>query len=102
MKKIKGMLYKTDGSREPFICDKKESLDKLQEAVGGIIEVVYLLNNLDEEDKNFGNGKDLIINEEGLLLDLPINPFSPYVTFETRWEGEYFRGNILLINGMVD
>jgi hypothetical protein len=39
------------------------TLKKLQLAVGGYIEAL-----------NLGNGKYLVVNEEGLIRNLPINP----------------------------
>ena len=102
MKKVNGRIYRTDGTREFFECDKEESLEKLQAIVGGLIQVVYLLDNLDEQKEEFGKGNDLIVNEEGLLLDLPKNPWSRFLTLDTRWENEIFRGDIVLIHGMLD
>lgn len=102
MKKVSGMIYKTNGTKEFFECDEDKSLEKLQSIVGGLIEVIYLLDYLDEQKENWGNGNDLIVNEEGLLLDLPKNLWSAFLTANTRWENEVFRGDIVLINGMLD
>ena len=54
-------LLRSDGSCEdmPLVT----TLDALQLLVGGYIEMV-----------NFTDGSALIVNEEGLLLDLPDNP----------------------------
>lgn len=45
-----------------FINDKQPSLEQMQEFVGGYIEVVTL-----------SDSKQMVINEEGKLLELPIN-----------------------------
>lgn len=45
-----------------YITEKKPTLEKLQEIVGGYIQVVDLENN-----------KQMIVNEEGILLGLDIN-----------------------------
>ena len=45
-----------------YITEKKPTLEKLQEIVGGIIQVVDLENN-----------KQMIVNQEGILLGLDIN-----------------------------
>lgn len=86
---MKATLYKVDGSKEPLTLTKKNRLETLQKLVGGYIEVINI------------NGKDLILNEEGLLLDLPLNPWSQYLTFKTVWEGQWFSGDIVLIDGVL-
>jgi hypothetical protein len=53
-------LLKQDGTRVPDV--DITTLKKMQELVGGYIELVYL-----------NNGMCLVINEEGLLIDLPLN-----------------------------
>jgi len=45
-----------------YLSEKKPTLEKLQEIVGGYIQVVDLEDN-----------KQMIVNEEGALLDLYIN-----------------------------
>lgn len=44
--------------------DGKIELEDLQEAVGGLIEVVHLQSSI------------MIVNEEGLILELPFNPMA--------------------------
>lgn len=53
-----------------------DTLESYQSLVGGYIETVTLASDL-----------VLVCNEEGLLLDLPSNP----------WIGNEFRGTILLV-----
>ena len=48
--------------------DKPPSLEEAQKFVGGMVEVVYGGVN--------GFEIQILVNEEGLLLDLPFNPFA--------------------------
>ena len=62
MGNISGKIYRTSGEIEDIILDMKVSnLKKLQEIVGGYIEL-----------SQYG-GKVFIVNEEGYILDLPYN-----------------------------
>jgi len=103
MNEVKGILYKTDGTTEAVILTPETRLETLQKLVGGYIEVIkirsypkglqsYMVGDDVEEN-------DLVINEEGKLLDLPINPFSSLVAANSIWEYEEFRGDVLLIEG---
>lgn len=71
-------LLKTDGTRVPDV--DISTLKKMQEFVGGYIELVYL-----------NNGMCLIINEEGLLLDLPQNLIA------TELYGHLIVGDVLYV-----
>lgn len=85
-------LYRMDGTQEKILLNSDattSSLEYLQKLVGGYIEVVHL------------NGNDLVINEEGLLLDLEPNPWSYYVTKGTDWKNQYFFGDMILIEGRL-
>lgn len=55
-------LLKTDGVKEDVGAAVSLTLEQMQAAVGGYIEVVHL------ED-----GGELIINEEGAIYELPFN-----------------------------
>jgi hypothetical protein len=88
-KTLNAILLKTDGSKEPFILEKKDSLETLQRLVGGLIQIVHI------------NGKDVIVNEEGHLLRLPLNPWSPTITAKSVWQGELFAGDLVLIDGKL-
>lgn len=94
-------VYKVDGSKERITIEESTSLDTLQKIVGGLIEVIYIVPLIDELKGDFSKGKDLIINEEGLLLDLPVNPWSQLVGLNSRWENEIFRGDIVLVDGKL-
>lgn len=84
---ISGTIFKTDGTSKIVVLPDKNTLDYLQSVVGGLIECVNI------------NGNDLIVNEEGLINGLPYNPYSELITKGTPWEGQYFFGDIILING---
>jgi hypothetical protein len=101
MKEIHATLYKMDGSKEPLILTPKTRLKKLQKLVGGSIEVIHIINLVDSLKGDELAGKDLVINEEGRLLDLPINPWSKQVALNSVWQFEEFRGNIILIEGRL-
>lgn len=64
------------------ITDKKLTLEEMQEFVGGLIELVYLKN-----------GDHLIINEEGLLLQLPQNQEASMIA------EQMIVGNALILKG---
>jgi hypothetical protein len=64
------------------IIDKKLTLEEMQEFVGGLIELVYLKN-----------GDHLIINEEGILLELPQNHEASEIA------GQIILGNALILKG---
>ena len=64
------------------------TLDELQKIVGGMIEIVPS-NNPDYS---------IILNEEGKLLDLPINYVGTYLTRNVLSENDYIVGNIGIIH----
>lgn len=57
------MIIKTTGETITFPYKKFYELEELQEIVGGYIELVYLPND-----------EIMVVNEEGLLYNLPYNP----------------------------
>lgn len=101
MKPLSAILYKTDGTQEPFVLTKETKLETIQDMIGGYIEVIHILDFEKSLKGNFKDGKDLIINEEGFLLDLPINPWSAKVGLNSIWKDEEFRGNMVLIDGRL-
>lgn len=65
MKTLKGLLLNTDRTCSKFeIPNGPNTLDKLQETVGGYIEIPHIVKQFSEL------GIDMIINEEGKLLGL--------------------------------
>jgi hypothetical protein len=101
MKEVKATLYKTDGSKELLTITSATRLETLQKLVGGRIEVIMINSILDSMKGIYYRANDLIINEEGKLLDLPANPWSRFLTKNTIWENEIFRGDIVLIEGSL-
>jgi hypothetical protein len=101
MKKINARLYKTDGSTEPLVLTPKTRLKTLQKLVGGYIQVIQINHVYDDAKKVYDHAKDLVLNEEGKLLNLPINPWSAFVTIGSKWCFEEFRGDIILIEGKL-
>ena len=83
----KASLYKVDGTREDLTLPSENRLKFLQNIVEGLIEII-----------NIG-GNDFVVNEEGLIHDLPINPWSSILTYQTIWENHPFRGNIIVVHG---
>lgn len=94
MKIQEGTIYKPDGSTEiirPVAPAKKLSLEQLQAAVGGYIEVVSMAQ---------GNGHaTMYCNEEGMMMDLPPNPFvAKFVSPGTMLPpGGMMLGNVLVV-----
>jgi hypothetical protein len=101
MKTIKATLYKTDGSQEPLEIDPKKSLETLQALVGGLIQIIPIIPLKEQRMGILTNAKDLVINEEGRLLELPPNPFSFLVSRGSIWEIDTFMGDIVLIDGRL-
>ena len=83
-----GMIINPEGRTEFVSFDSDEAdLDKMQEIVGGLIEIVTV-----------GNGKLLIFNEEGKINDLSINVHATYL-FQKRYNtDDYICGTVLYIN----
>lgn len=61
----------------PELCEIDASLEGMQKAVGGYLELFYATES----------GLDFFCNEEGKLIDLPFNKF---------FFGDYIAGNILV------
>lgn len=66
MDKAEVIVYHTDGSQEQRSLDKSKLLSELQSIVGGYIERIHL---------PLMKGYCLIVNEEGLIYGLPVNPY---------------------------
>ena len=73
---------------EPEGMAQRFSLKELQDYVGGYIQVVPLIQ---PEWKDF----IVLVNEEGMLLDLPLNPLSYITNF---FIGHKLFGNVLIIH----
>ena len=101
MKEIRATLYKVDGSKEPLILTPDTRLETLQKLVGGYIEVIQIIDLIATLKGDSLAEKDLVINEEGRLLNLPVNPWSREVALNSIWQFEEFRGDIILIEGRL-
>jgi hypothetical protein len=76
------------------IGDHELTLEEMQDAVGGYIEMVPLSTKLivggDHLSKDDGQVY-MIVNEEGLILDLPYNSYASQIS------GQQVKGNALFI-----
>lgn len=96
---IKAMLLKTDNTYENIILKQNGNLEYLQKLVGGYIDIVFI-RSIFEEERNSG-GFDIVINDEGLILDLPQNPWSHLITLGSRWQNTIFYGDIVMVDGQL-
>jgi len=80
------MILKTDGSWQTVEPKnhKDFKLEELNTIVGGYIEVVYLKNEM-----------ILVINEEGKIHRLPINPRATQYYWDGKPNGDYIVGDVL-------
>jgi hypothetical protein len=62
----------TDGNEEVITPNDgiKFTLEELQTAVGGLIEIAPMVKS------SINKGKTLLVNEEGLCMGLPVNPLA--------------------------
>lgn len=98
---LKATIYRADGTKEDIEIPHKDRLEFLQNIVGGLIEIIHIVDYLKSLRGDFSGGKDLVINEEGRLIDLPPNPWSQLVALNSIWEAETFFGDILLVEGKL-
>ena len=72
------------------MADEQPSLEKAQELVGGLVELISLTS-----------GDQLLINEEGLLKDLPVNDHATYIASHQSYVMMHdgIRGNAVLLKG---
>ena len=61
-------IISPENHRTIIVIEKEPSLEQLQKAVGGYIEVVKV--------RFEGKIRDAYVNEEGLLKQLPYNPYA--------------------------
>jgi Domain of unknown function (DUF3846) len=81
----KGVVLFTDGT---YATRTFKQLKDLQDAVGGLIEIIHLY---DASGNDFATA---YVNEEGRLLDLPLNPFGGSLSF-------MLGNNPMLVGNMV-
>lgn len=77
---------------------ERPSLEDMQEFVGGRVELIFL-----------SNGDHLVINEEGLLDNLPINPKASRIWWLDVGMDNVFKhrlpplvGDVILVEGGLD
>lgn len=81
------VVIKTDGTKDALQPknNKVFTLEELKSVVGGYIEIVQLTEDY-----------LMIINEEGKLLDLPINVVATRVYRASRNTEDFIVGNVLI------
>jgi hypothetical protein len=81
------IVIKTDGTKDALQPknNKVFTLEELKSVVGGYIEIVQLT----EDDL-------MVINEEGKLLNLPINVIATRVYRASRNTEDFIVGNVLI------
>lgn len=97
------ILYRADGAVHTELCpetvvDDRAFLDKLQQLVGGYIEIVWVLYN--------GKRTAMIVNEDGLSLGLPPNIRGTEIYRETaKLSGHDSRdvvvGDVVVLEGVT-
>ncbi len=81
------MFYHTSGMIEEKLEKKKPTYEQMRDFVGGLIQYVPIRKR----------GKEIIVNEEGYCLQLPLNPLQTPLVQGTGWELTPFAGNFLTI-----
>lgn len=80
-------IIKPDGTKEDI--NRKMTLEEMQKAVGGYIELC--------PTKPGSGRRVLVVNEEGLLKDLPVNPEATKLANPGTWiQLPGLRGNVLV------
>ena len=81
------IVIKTDGTKDALQPknNKAFTLEELKSVVGGYIEIVQLTEDY-----------LMVINEEGKLLDLPINVVATRVYRASRNTEDFIVGNVLI------
>lgn len=82
-KKIKYTILHTDGRIETFKTSKEWTLKKMQSVVGGYIELI-------SQPERFRLSGRVYVNENGKILNLPVNPLVTATGFDA------LVGNILI------
>ena len=88
-----------DGKVKKVMTNEEPSLEVMQEFVGGLIEYAYTKGGTDfpvpyhalgiEDKENLCallKVRDVIVNEEGLLMNLTPNPIATYAAYEGGWD----------------
>lgn len=91
-----GTIFKTDGTEERFSIPAKGAFEKLKEMVGGHIEIIPFISKNGRKVKF-----DVLVNEDGKWLNLPVNPKSDFINQGTNFEGHQYFGNVVVIDGGI-
>lgn len=83
----KALHIKTDGTVIELDLSK-DSLEKLQEAVGGLVQAIDILHDL-----------TMWCNEEGKLIGLPFNPYGQDFWVSAYGDTDWIVGDIVLTGG---
>jgi len=86
-------IIKTTGAIESHPLSSPPSLEDLQKAVGGYLEVVPHF------EKFGGEWAMMFCNEEGKLHHLPPNPFAMTLTSDLFRANDYLVGDVVIISG---
>ena len=89
-KVMKCILLKTDGTKEDVTPKKRFTLKQLQTFVGGSIDI-----------QSLPDGREIVLNDEGKLIGLPINDQATKIWKEQYPIGKYPHNNDELIVGDV-
>lgn len=94
MAKQKALIVKSEADFHKYEIvefDETNSLEVMQEAVGGLIDLVRLSDDL-----------DLWVNDEGLLMQLPLNYFAMKVYTHTFHTKGLIVGDVIFTGGSDD
>ncbi len=75
-------------AKEVELTEGESQLDKLQEAVGGLVQAVDFTPNL-----------TIWVNEEGKLIGLPINPMATFLWERYFGLTDFICGNVIFTGG---
>ena len=88
--KATGVLFLADGSiKEIIFKGLQVTLEEMKKCVGGYVEFVHLEDDL-----------VLVVNEEGLILNLPHNKMATRILLSLGGKANYIVGDTLLISNI--
>jgi len=89
--KAAGVLFLADGGIKEIIFEGLHvTLEEMQKCVGGYVEFVYLEDDL-----------VLVVNEEGLINNLPHNEIATKILLSLGGKANYIVGDTLLISNKL-
>src|SRR5262245_10810548 len=85
-------VLRVDGTKERLPL-REPTLDELQEAVGGYIEVLQIEHN--------GLIGHMVLNEDGKLRGLALNPMANAIAHATAGiaDGDFIVGDVVILTG---